>query len=242
MEYKPTHHTTFNRVISTYEGRTAMSNSMREASFIIKYMHEDTPGTHLISKFQYQVDLDDFWNRIKHTKSFKISPADFKTPDGRNIQCRYNIDHPDCPIAIAQISEDTVDAYRVSMEEVILSMSYKSILLNESFNDMFNLRGYPLYNLRLQQLSLIDTIYKIIESKDPEYIRDDTSKKDSTEDIKVEGAEVIDKETEEIDTPSDSSSEEDNEYKWGVDPELDEIILRIYGKDFTLDDIRPETW
>jgi len=251
MEYRATHgnggigFTTF-----TYEGRTGLGSPMIWAGFIIDDFYQDPVGEHINLKFQYKNELEEFWDMIKHTKYFKILPSEFKTKDGRNIQCRYNINHVGYPITIAQTTEDTVDVYRVSMDDVINSMSYKSILVNESFNDLFNLRRYESYQKRFQQLSLIDTIYKIIEKKEHGILKTKEVKNESseTEDIKEETKKDIIEDTGDLGIEySDSLVEDDddsesNEYKWGLDPELDALILKIYGKNFTLDDVRPETW
>ncbi len=73
-------------------------------------------------------DIDYFWDMLKREKDrFKTIPTEMFTEDGKRIQCKFNIETPDRPVAICQVSEDTILAWRVSIEEAIYKMLPKTI-------------------------------------------------------------------------------------------------------------------
>ena len=158
MKLKATQWNGIGYVQSTYEGRTAMSNSNTETRFIINYLTKDPVGAVLELKFEYKEDLDDFWDIINHTKTFKILPVEAKNPEGYRIQCRYYSRSPSKPIALAHISEDTVVVWRVSIEEVIDHIPIKAILFNERFGDKFKIAKHDAYKKKLAQISLLEVL------------------------------------------------------------------------------------
>lgn len=153
-------------VIYEYEGEDYISNPYSEVRFIINNLHEDPVGTLMKFEFKYQNDIDYFWEMIRDEKDrFKTIPTEMFTEDGQRIQCKFNIDTPDRPIAICQVSEDTILAWRVSIEEAIYKMLPKTILVNEGFGDMFGLRATEVYRKRVLQLRLIGILKDKLEAE-----------------------------------------------------------------------------
>ena len=158
MKLKATQWNGTGYVQSKYEGRTGINSPMGYAGYIIENMYRDSIGSVMQLKFEYKEDLDDFWDIINHTKTFKILPVEAKNPEGYRIQCRYYSRSPSKPIALAHISEDTVVVWRVSIEEVIDHIPIKAILFNERFGDKFKIAKHDAYKKKLAQISLLEVL------------------------------------------------------------------------------------
>ena len=151
-----------------YEGGTYMSNSITEANFIYKYMHQDKPGSQIVLQFRYEDDLEDFFQTLNN-KTFKQIPSSLCKRETNTELYGENIESIVCrqarkrkPIEIVKMQPaynselgcETVTVYarRIEPEEMLKYMSDGALKFNEMTGDRYKIASIPGYSERLKTI------------------------------------------------------------------------------------------
>lgn len=154
-----------------YEGRTYMSDSSIEASFIMKYMHKDKPGEVMRLEFMYKDDIDEFFEVLNSNKKFRKMPSALYQREENSTLYGDDIEKIECrainsnkPLEIVRmkpqqteadgetVETTTVYVRRISAEEMLKYMSISVVKYNELVNDSYKLRKIKGYSERLKSL------------------------------------------------------------------------------------------
>ena len=160
-------------VQSEYEGRTCMSSAMTEANFIIKYMHQDKPGSQMVLHFRYEDYISKFYEMLSLDKSFKKIPSSLYKRESNTELYGDNIDRIECrqarkrkPIEIVKMKPTysqeqdceivTVYVRRITPEEMLKYMSDEVLKFNDMTNDRYKIAWIPGYSERLKAIQQSD--------------------------------------------------------------------------------------
>lgn len=155
-----------------YEGRTYMSNSITEANFIYKYMHQDKPGSQMVLQFRYEDDLEDFFQTLNN-KTFKQIPSSLCKRETNTELYGENIESIVCrqarkrkPIEIVKMQPTysqeqdceivTVYVRRITPEEMLKYMSDEVLKFNDMTSDRYKIAWIPGYSERLKAIQQSD--------------------------------------------------------------------------------------
>lgn len=156
-----------------YEGKTYMSGAVTEANFIIRYMHQDKPGSRMVLHFRYEDDLDRFYEILNLDKSFKQIPSCLYERESNTELYGENIESIVCrqarkrkPIEIVKMQPaynnelecETVTVYvrRITPEEMLKYMPSDVIKFNDMTNDRYKIAWIPGYSERLKAIQQSD--------------------------------------------------------------------------------------
>lgn len=150
-----------------------MSGAVTEANFIIRYMHQDKPGSRMVLHFRYEDDLDRFYEILNLDKSFKQIPSCLYERESNTELYGENIESIVCrqarkrkPIEIVKMQPaynnelecETVTVYvrRITPEEMLKYMPSDVIKFNDMTNDRYKIAWIPGYSERLKAIQQSD--------------------------------------------------------------------------------------
>lgn len=154
-----------------YDGKINMSDPVMEAAFIIKYMHQDKPGTKIVLQFRYEDDIDKFYEMLNSSDAFKQMPSCLYERENNTELYGEGIESIECrqartkkPIEIvkmkpaynSEINCETVTVYarRITPEEMLKYMPSDVIKFNAMTNDRYKISNIPGY---LDRLNTVET-------------------------------------------------------------------------------------